>query len=233
VISKLRQRLRGTPLHALVRLLRSGRERARWRLEQTSAWDARAERRQHEALERWRASPTAGAPPQLVKQAIVKEYARRHGLLTLVETGTLHGDMLQNTCSVFRRSISIELSPHLARRAQQRFARTPSVTVLQGDSEQVLRDVLADLAEPALFWLDAHYSADDTARGRTDTPIEAELTALLQHPVRGHVLLIDDARAFGKGDYPSIDTVRELVAGQRPELSVEVAADVIRIAPPP
>jgi hypothetical protein len=103
--------------------------------------------------------------------------------------------------------------------------------VLEGDSERRLPEVLAALDEPALFWLDAHYSADDTARGSTDTPIEAELQAVLRHPVRGHVILVDDVRSFGRGDYPSIEAVQRLVGQLRPDLAVEVADDILRIVP--
>lgn len=231
MLARLRDRLRRTPVRAVVLAVRRGRERVRWALERTRAWGAWHERRQAQALQEWRRRPTSGSPPHLVKQAIVKEYARRHELRTLVETGTLHGDMLQGTRTAFTRQVSIELAPHLARRAAQRFAGQTRTRVLEGDSEQLLPEVLATLDGPALFWLDAHYSADDTARGRTDTPIEAELQAVLRHPVAGHVVLIDDVRSFGRGDYPAIETVERLVAELGADLSVEVADDILRIVP--
>ena len=226
-----RARLRGTPLHDAVRSVRAARERLRWRLERTSSWGSAVERRQADALRDWRARPGAGAPPALVKQAIVKEYARRFGLAVLVETGTLHGDMIEGTRRIFQRVVSVELAPHLARRATARFAAQPSVTILEGDSANVLPQVLAQLEEPALFWLDGHYSGDDTARGDQETPVRTELAAVLAHPVRDHVILIDDARAFGRGDYPTIDEIRAIVASSRPEFEVAVADDIIRIHP--
>jgi len=45
-------------------------------------------------------------------------------------------------------------------------------------------------------------------------------------------LLVDDARCFGQGDYPSIEGVREMVADRRPEWTMPVADDVIRIHGP-
>jgi hypothetical protein len=72
---------------------------------------------------------------------------------------------------------------------------------------------LARLSEPACFWLDAHFSGEGTARGAADTAICGELEAILKHPVRGHVILVDDARYFrGKSGYPSLD---ELLAWVR------------------
>jgi hypothetical protein len=52
------------------------------------------------------------------------------------------------------------------------------------------------LQEPALFWLDGHYSGVDTGKDELDTPVSAELEAILGSPVKGHVILIDDARCF-------------------------------------
>jgi hypothetical protein len=105
------------------------------------------------------------------------------------------------------------------------------VTILEGDSGVLLPDVLAERQEPCLFWLDGHYSAGVTARGDLETPILKELDAILSHPWPD-VVLVDDARCFGQGDYPSIDGIRAMVADRRPKWSVSVADDIIRIHGP-
>jgi hypothetical protein len=45
-------------------------------------------------------------------------------------------------------------------------------------------------------------------------------------------VLVDDARCFGQGDYPSIDGIRALVADCRPGWGVSVADDIVRIHGP-
>ena len=50
--------------------------------------------------------------------------------------------------------------------------------------------------------------------------------------MRDHVVLIDDARLFGSGDYPTVDELAADVQGARPEWSVAVEDDIIRIARP-
>ena len=95
-------------------------------------------------------------------------------------------------------------------------------------------ELLHDIHEPALFWLDGHYSGGFTARGDKETPVEAELRAILAHPVKGHVILIDDARCFtGVNDYPPISAMQRWVQEANAGYTCEVDTDIIRILPSP
>jgi hypothetical protein len=174
----------------------------------------------------------AGRPapfPPLVKHELLLDFARRSPAQVFVETGTYLGDTVHALRGRFRELHSIELDPVLYEAARRRFAGIRSVTIHHGDSAAVLPELLSRLTEPALFWLDGHFSGGTTARGERDTPVQEELRSILRHAVEGHVVLIDDARLFGTGaDYPTIDEVREMVAGERPSWTVTVAGDVIR-----
>ena len=129
-------------------------------------------------------------------------YGRRFSLATLVETGTFLGAMVEASRDTFTRIISIELDAKLHRQAQRKFARFAHITILRGDSAAVLPEVLKGLSEPCLFWLDGHFSGGITAKSDVETPILQELAAILRHPIKGHVILIDDARAFtGQGGF--------------------------------
>jgi hypothetical protein len=164
------------------------------------------------------------------KESVLRDYGGRFGLRTLVETGTYMGDMALAVADCFDHIITIELDPHLCHAAGRRLQHLSNVTVLQGDSAEVLPRVLQSLERPSLFWLDAHYCGWWTARGSLDTPIERELNAILSHAVRDHVVLIDDASCFtGAGDYPSLDRLAEVVARHQPGASIEVADDIVRI----
>jgi hypothetical protein len=167
--------------------------------------------------------------PDVIKQNTVREYASRYGLRTLVETGTYLGDMVAASRGLFERIYTIELSQQLAARATKRFAGATDVQVLQGDSGEVVAGLVKLLQEPALFWLDAHYSAGITARGDVDTPILKELSAILASP-SNHILLIDDARCFGSDPaYPTIEELTRLVHTSRPHRQLVVKDDIIRI----
>ena len=170
-------------------------------------------------------------PPHILKQRVVKKYADRFSIRTLVETGTYTGDMVAATRRKFNRIVSIELDETLWRKAKEKFARYEHISIIRGDSSEVLPGVVASVPGPCLFWLDAHYSGGITARGDVETPIMKELQVILDRATRGDVVLIDDARDFvGKNDYPTIAQVQDLVTKKRPDMSLVSKDDIIRIS---
>src|SRR5260370_20617312 len=83
----------------------------------------------------------------------------------------------------------------IAERAVKRFARHPHIQILQGDSQRVLPELLKSLHQPALFWLDAGYCGWAGAQGDNQR-LSTELQTILRHPVKGHIILMDDARGL-------------------------------------
>jgi|ERR1700722_1450343 hypothetical protein len=171
---------------------------------------------------RLRGSPRPKVP-HLLKQRTLTYFARRFKLNVLVEGGTNLGNMINVQKNRFREIYSIERDDYLAARAKRKFAGCPNVHLFHGDSGEVLPGIVRGLKEPALFWLDAHWGAESA-------PIRRELDCIYRHPVRDHVLLIDDARYFdGHGDYPSIEELREQAAREYPGSVVESKDDIVRI----
>lgn len=128
-------------------------------------------------------------------------------------------DRYVNSCNSIISSIIVK----------QYFNKDKNVTIIQGDSGKVLTKLLLDINEPAIFWLDGHYSAGSTAKGEKECPIFEELDAILQSKKFNHILLIDDARCFiGEGDYPSIDQLTAYITGKNENYQVEVKNDIIR-----
>lgn len=164
-------------------------------------------------LLRWFLAGKPVPPPRLIKLRAIRKYGKKFRLPILVETGTYRGEMVEAVKGDFERIYSIELGEELSQQAKRRFAADPHITILQGDSGEVLRDLLARIDRPTLFWLDSHFSDADTARSGLITPVRRELAHILAHPLaERHVILIDDARLFnGEDDYPTMDSLRALV----------------------
>ncbi len=203
--------------------------RARWR--RWSMSPALIDLTRRRVALQWRLRGRPLPPPHVVKQLAIVGYQRSRRFDTFVETGTFTGEMVEAMRPHFRRIISIEMAPEIHRQAARRFAGDARVELRLGDSATVLPRVLEQIRHPALFWLDGHFMGENTARGKEDSPVRAELTALLGHPVRHHLVLIDDARLFtGSAGYPTIEELRGWIARERPGSDVQVRDDIIRCA---
>jgi len=188
-------------------------------------------RKQSYEVLKWEKNGRPVPVPDTIKQRVLKEYAVKFGLRILVETGTCYGDMVEAMKDAFDTIYSIELSHTLFSKARQRFQKRPNIHILEGDSANVLGDVVKGIDAPVLFWLDAHYSAGVTAKGENETPIFDELNSIFHvAPDRGHVIIIDDARCFGKDlGYPTLDELKEFILAKDRNLEIAVRDDCIRV----
>ena len=189
-------------------------------------------RRDLEARREWEKQGRPAPPPHIVKEELIRDYAKTFNTGILIETGTYLGDMVHAMRKTFSRIVSFELDQQLADQARNRFAKDNHIEIVQGDSGKLLGNYLETIDQPCLFWLDGHYSGGITAKGALETPIKNELNFILSHPVKNHVILIDDARCFtGENDYPTFDELQNLVHEQKRDLKFSVEHDVIRIHP--
>lgn len=189
-------------------------------------------RRQLQKVRQWEASGRPSPPPHLIKQDILRKYVKQFDCKTLVETGTYYGDMVHALLDSFDAIYSIELSVELHALACERFADLPKVHLIQGDSGTELTKLIPQLNQPALFWLDGHYSAGPTALGSKETPILDELKHLFSMSKAEHVILIDDAREFGSNPaYPTLDEVRNFIQSSNSRYEMSVDTDIIRVTP--
>ena len=179
----------------------------------------------------WKLRGEPPRAPHLVKQRAVREYARRFGLRTLVETGTYYGEMVAAMRREFDHIYSIEFDVQLAAQAQKKFAAWRNVTILAGKSEEELPKLVPTLTAPCLFWLDAGYYGWAGAQGQ-ESRIRRELDAILSHRLKGHVILIDDARGFNTLDgAASLPDIERYVLAKYPAHTFEVKHDIVRITP--
>jgi hypothetical protein len=106
--------------------------------------------------------------PAIRKRLTLLDALRAGKLQTVVETGTYLGDTSYFLARHGYSVLTIEVEPLLAELARRRFRNLHNVKVLQGDSGTEIRSVLAELSQPALFWLDGHYSGGATGKANLE-----------------------------------------------------------------
>lgn len=132
-----------------------------------------------------------------------------------VETGTEEGWMIEKMSGYFEKIYSIELDISLYNQVRERFKGQGNIKLLRGDSAVEIERVLEELKEPALFWLDAHAGGAITT---ANAPIISELEAIFAHSVKGHLILIDDARHF---DRKTIRVIKKMALSHRYTFCIE------------
>jgi len=130
-------------------------------------------------------------PPEDLILALQK----RSGLDHFVETGTFRGGTAAWAAAHFPRVTTIEMSAAIHAAAKARFSSLTNVRAIEGDSRAALGELVAGLSQPAIFWLDAHWSGLDTAGVEAECPVLEEVARINASP-QAHVVLVDDARLF-------------------------------------
>jgi len=170
-------------------------------------------------------------PPHIIKIKTLKKLAKQADFF--IETGSYMGDMIFAMRGQFKKLYSIELDPILHKKASKRFEENHNIQILKGDSSKVLGDLLPNIHEKALFWLDGHYSEGVTARGELVTPIVKELELISQHIAQNnlnHIVAIDDAHLFvGEDDYPTISEINFFVKSNFDNYKVKLENNIIII----
>ena len=135
-----------------------------------------------------------------ITSEIFKTYKK--DIKIFIETGSYAGDGIQAAVDAGFDSIySIEFYGSRVSRCRERFKDVVHVKVIQGNSGEVLSELLSKIDEPVLFWLDAHYDAyipeiDNPKILTEPQPVLQELEAIKNHHIKTHTILVDDRRIF-------------------------------------
>lgn len=184
----------------------------------------RREQRYFEAISRGKYA----LPPQSIKLAVINSNIPTPRPNVFIETGTYYGDMVEAVKRLYGSVISIEVDGELYRKACERFVADTHVSIVHGDCARKMPEILAGLHEPAVFWLDGHYSGGITGKGEVEDPILISLNQIAAHPVRGHVIFVDDARTFdGREGRPDISDVFNYIKRIDGRYIIRVQSDII------
>ncbi len=166
---------------------------------------------------------------QQYQRDVILKYKKPHHKL-FVETGTALGETSAWASLYFEKVITVEFADDLYRAALERFFHVPNVTVMHGDSADLIKLITYNIHEPTVFWLDAHYDGGDVPLAPSgESPVTFELTSIFHHS-GDNVILVDDARLFGNGKYPNLGWVERHALGALPSgYNFLVENDVIQM----
>ncbi len=182
-------------------------------------------------VDEWEKNGKTIPPPHAVKQEVINSFRQKYSIKILIETGTFQGEMVFAQRNNFDKIYSVELSRDLFQTAKKRLKAYTNIKLIEGDSGEILNNLIKEINQPALFWLDGHYSGFETAKGKIETPVMQELEIILSSSLK-HIILIDDARLFnGENDYPRIDDLKKFIIQKKNDYNFIVENDIIGISP--
>jgi hypothetical protein len=186
------------------------------------------------AGKRWRTEGYFSPVPYFIRRAQLLQIGKSIGADVAVETGTFRGDTTAFLARHFHQVHTIEVVHSLAGLAIERFRKTPSIKVWEGDSSEVLRQLVPQLNRATLFYLDGHDSGGITGKGSKACPVREELDIIYGCANINVAVVIDDARLFGTDpDYPTVSDIMQWMKKWRPDATVRVEHDAIVIEDTP
>ena len=93
----------------------------------------------------------------------LNEIIEETGANYFVETGTLHGDGVDYALHFdFKKIFSIEIIPELAKKAKEKYTSHENVIIVEGNSSDVMGELIKKIDGNIIFWLDAHFPGCDS-----------------------------------------------------------------------
>tara|TARA_A100001391_G_C4930712_1_gene241700 strand:- start:7 stop:582 length:576 start_codon:yes stop_codon:yes gene_type:complete len=147
---------------------------------------------------------------------------------TYIETGTYRGNGISWADGYFKTIHSIEIHEPFYTPCVEKFKDNPKVKIHLGDSRTVLPEILNEITEPCFIFLDAH--GDINVQG--PNPLYNELEAIKNHPIKNHIIVIDDLRRIGDPSDPcwskvSIDELKNQLQDINSQYTVMEYNDMI------
>lgn len=157
---------------------------------------------------------------------------------TFIETGTYQGGTTIWAANHFEKVITIEQAQVFFEQVSEKYKHIANVNFLYGDSKDVLKRVLPQIREPAIFWLDAHWCSLGSYGENDECPLIEELDAIMATGV-DHIIFIDDARYFLSPpplphrieQWPSLDQIIKTLQRTRTPYYLVVFEDVVIAVP--
>ena len=118
---------------------------------------------------------------------------------TFIETGTYKGETITKMSPLFKTLHTIEISKKLYNKATLKLKSYDNINLHLGDSINVLNELIPNIDDNIILFLDGHWSMGITEKGEKEVPLIEELNIIKDKLIGNAIIIIDDARLFGKG----------------------------------
>jgi hypothetical protein len=112
-----------------------------------------------------------------------------------IETGTLNGDTIFSLEPYFNKLYTVEFSEKYYNSTKNKYTDS-KINFILGDSSIVFENLLPNITERCIFFLDGHWSGGDTGRSNKDCPLDEEITHINNLFTNDAIIIIDDFRLF-------------------------------------
>lgn len=156
----------------------------------------------------------------------------------LIETGCWMGDGVERAfASGFEKVYTCDINSDLIKSAKKKF-KHKNVIAEVNESQKFLKNILSEINEKVVIFLDAHFMPDSTGKkfgditvktGIDPCPLIKELEVIKNHHIKDHVILIDDFQCFNTWmfDYLQFDDVKEYIKKINPLYEYEIIENVV------
>lgn len=123
-----------------------------------------------------------------------------------IETGTHSGRAVEMALELGIPHIhSVEVWEHMYRQFVQQLGESPTVRLYLGQSPDMLPQMMSNVNDQATIFLDAHAATETDDREKYGkSPVLFEIEVIAKHPVKNHIIMVDDIDDFDLGQYDDI-----------------------------
>tara|TARA_B100001250_G_scaffold407192_1_gene427540 strand:- start:419 stop:988 length:570 start_codon:yes stop_codon:yes gene_type:complete len=114
------------------------------------------------------------------------------------ETGTYMGNTILYMDQYFEKLYTVEIKEQLLNDVKSKYTGN-KINFYLGDSSIMLPKLVKRINKNTIFFLDGHWSAGITGKGKKDCPLYEELNGIMKNFKHKAIIIIDDFRLFGLG----------------------------------